>query len=239
ELRILDTPGLNAANQGEQEAARELLTRSATGMNAIVIVQAANRVAEAMMDPTITGNPYLSAWSRDPVRYRLVLTSAFSDHSTAQALLEERVESAEALADRAVELISEQVAGTFTPPCDREVLRRVLYPIDLGRSLSGLRQQPDLTLLVAANEVLLGRLRDSLRFTASEDGRYLSASDLPAHVARIIEERALGRQGRQVEADERVRAARQATESARQRADSARGDMEEAREQLRLFETAL
>src|SRR5262249_45861577 len=38
---------------------------------------------------------------------------------------------------------------------------------------------------------------------------------------------------------ERGRAARQATESARERADSARGDMEEAREQLRLFETAL
>src|SRR5207249_2756779 len=133
-LRILDMPGLYTASRQEDRVARQLIARAAPSMNAIVIVQPAHRLADAMQDVAITGNPHLSGWHNDPERFRIVLTRAFSADSS-RKLLEAHSGTTRGDPHEVAALLRGHVTAeliqTAGVTADQDELKKIVFPVDV------------------------------------------------------------------------------------------------------------
>ncbi len=217
-LRILDMPGLYTASRQEDRVARELVTRAAPSMSVIVIVQPAHRLADAMQDPTITGNPQLADWHNDPARFRIVLTRAFSADSSRKLLdahsATTRGDPGEVAALLRGHVTAELVrsAGVLA---NQDELKKIVFPVDVGQSREEMTSGPGFPVGArAANDLLLAELCETLKDSGSEDGLHLAAPTLQRRIVSLISQKADRRQQRLGRlADERAAAHEQVTEA--------------------------
>ena len=199
-LRILDMPGLYTASHQEDRVARQLIDRFAPSMSVIVIVQSAHRLADAMQDVTITGNPHLSDWHNDPARFRIVLTRAFSADSS-RKLLDAHSAATHGDPHEVAALLRGHVTAELVRSAgvtaNQDELRKVVFPVDVGHSRGKLTGDPAFPAGAgAANDLLLAELCETLNDSGSEDGLHLAAPTLQRRIVSLIRQKEDRRQQR-------------------------------------------
>jgi hypothetical protein len=218
-LRILDMPGLYAASGQEDRVARELVSRYAPSMSVIVIVQAAHRMADAMQDVAITGNPHLACWHSDPARFRIVLTKAFSaasSHSQLEAEFGSTRWDPRAVTAWLRAHVTAQLTQSAEVTAGQDGLEKIVFPVDVGETRKNMaRGDPGYAAhVLPANDLLLAKLCGTLEDRASEDGLYLSAPNLERHILSLVRQKEDRRQQRRDRlAGERAAAQEQVTEA--------------------------
>ncbi|WP_394659010.1 hypothetical protein [uncultured Novosphingobium sp.] len=138
---ILDLPGIAAANPRERELVERIAQRHVPTASLILLVSTANRLG--VFEPEKLGQELeeLKGWVRSPIRYRLVITYAYSQDSV------RRWRKDEADAGRACDLaalrglFSREIAH-FELKMPDDLLSRI-YPLELGDSWTGMAQKGD------------------------------------------------------------------------------------------------
>lgn len=190
ELRVLDTPGLFAADAAEQDAAMAIIARFSMFMSVKIVVQPANHLtgfdAEVFRE-----SPQLRGWTDPGSGFRIVLTYGFSDAAVSEELASmPGALTAERAADFACTRHAHELADAVYGAADPAELASRLYPIDVGATRTSLADYPDIgETLSAANESMIDRLRRSL-LSATGDEPYLrSAPQIAGRIREIVEYR--------------------------------------------------
>jgi hypothetical protein len=200
-LRILDMPGLHTESHQEDGLARQLTSRYAPSMSLIVLVQLANKMADAMQDPAITGNPHLACWHSETARFRIVLTKAFSAGSS-RKLLTARFGTTSwdphAVAAWLRGHVIEQLTQSAAIKMDLEEFKKIVFPVEVGESRTNMasRDPGYAANALPANDLLLAELCETLKESASEDGVHLSAPTLERHIVSLVQQKRDERQQR-------------------------------------------
>lgn len=197
-LRILDMPGLWAADDQEKRIARDLVRRAAPSMSLIVIVQAAHHMAAAMQEPAIAGNPHLACWHSDPARFRIVLTQAFSADSSRKLLVSEFGAAGwdpRAVTARLRSHVTEQLAQSAGVTAGQHGLEKIVFPVEVGDTREDMDPEYAANAL-PASDLMLAELRETLEDGASEDGLHLSAPILGRHIMSAVRQERERRQRR-------------------------------------------
>lgn len=237
ELRILDLPGLFAERDDEQLLAHRLVSRFAPVMSLIVLVQLADKMADAFNDPAIAQSAHLAGWTENLRGYRVVLTRAFKDASMQKLAVRTagRGGSATAVADAVRTELAEQLADSLSTPVDPDHLGQYLYPVDLGdswRDLVALKPQVAET-LQPARDVVLEQLVTSLADVADQVRHHLAAPDLALRIAARITYRRRRREETLEEHRQRWSEAAEQLASRQRREAAATEQHREARETAR------
>jgi hypothetical protein len=182
-LRILDMPELHTASHQEDRVVRQLIDLAAPSTNVIVIVQSALRVADAMQDPAITGNPQLADWHSDTARFRIVLTRAFSAGSSRELLNAHAATTHGDPHEVAALLrghVTVELVRSTGVTANQDELKKVVFPVDVGHSRQIMTSDPSLPAGArAANDLLLAELRETLKDSGSEGGQSPATRDSP------------------------------------------------------------
>lgn len=140
-VTILDLPGLAAANPRERELVERIAQRHVPTASLILLVSTANRLG--VFEPEKLGQELeeLKGWVRSPIRYRLVITYAYSQDSV------RRWRKDEADAGRACDLAAlrdffNREIAHFELKMPDDLPGRI-YPLELGDSWTGMGQKGD------------------------------------------------------------------------------------------------
>jgi len=212
DLRILDLPGLHARRSDEQAYARKLIAAYSPLMDLILIVQPVDSFADSLQDSVFSSNLHLSSWSDQTDRFRLVFTKAFSNQNmreriAACGLEDDGRPSGDAILATVFDYLDAQVRDSTGTSLDRSML----VPVELGKTLKGLRNSSaDYYAVVGGTiDLMIDRLRDDIAARSDEDAKYLAGPEIANRVAVIVEKRETERERKTREAEEqfaRVRA---------------------------------
>jgi len=190
-LRVLDFPGIYAAEAQEWSATRKLLSDYAPLANFIVFVLSGDQFVEQLLSPAITDNPLLANWNAYPDRFLLAFTRAFSN-ATVREYLEYRLGSVRPgswdpgqVLQIAKEYFNEELAYSGL----RAGNERSLFPIEIGETWRELRTGMSEKDRIYAAEVasvnsrLLGQLISTVGGPAADEGRYQAKPEIASRIA--------------------------------------------------------
>ncbi|KXU92100.1 hypothetical protein CR51_31180 [Caballeronia megalochromosomata] len=131
DIRLLDLPGLNAANANEAAHVRRIAETYVLNADLIVLVGRINNLG--FLRPVELQLPQLQDWASYPMRFRVVFTYSFSSASFRE-WFDENARTVEQVRKRLVEQL-ELHDIELSPGAERYV-----YPLEFGQSWAALEQ---------------------------------------------------------------------------------------------------
>ncbi|WP_027779931.1 hypothetical protein [Paraburkholderia caledonica] len=131
DIRLLDLPGLNAANKNEAEHVKRIAETYVLNADLVVLVGRINNLG--FLRPVELQLPQLQDWTSFPMRFRVVLTYSFSSASLREYFIEHAPTIGEVRERLIKELRSHDIAITSE-------VARYLYPLEFGQSWAALKQ---------------------------------------------------------------------------------------------------
>lgn len=140
-VTILDLPGIAAASLRERELVERIVQRHVPSASLILLVSTANRLG--VFEPEKLGQELeeLKGWIRSPIRYRLVITYAYSQDSVRRWRKEE-VDAGRICDLAALRDFFYREINYFELKMPDDLPGRI-YPLELGDSWTGMGQKGD------------------------------------------------------------------------------------------------
>jgi energy-coupling factor transporter ATP-binding protein EcfA2 len=140
-VAILDLPGIAAANPRERELVERIAERYIPAASLILLVSTANRLG--VFEPEKLGQELeeLKGWVCSPIRYRLVITYAYSQDSV-RRWCEDNDATDSACDLAALRAFFKREIDHFELKMPDDLPARI-YPLELGDSWAGMKQKDD------------------------------------------------------------------------------------------------
>jgi hypothetical protein len=138
-VAILDLPGIAAANPRERALVEKIAQRHVPAASLILLVSTANRLG--VFEPEKLGQELeeLKGWVHSPIRYRLVITYAYSQDSVGR-WREAALEAGRPCDLGALRSFFNQEIAHFELKMPDDLPNRI-YPLELGDSWNGMAQK--------------------------------------------------------------------------------------------------
>ncbi|CAM5469182.1 hypothetical protein [Rhodanobacter lindaniclasticus] len=180
DIRLVDLPGLNAANDNERAHVQALARRHVPNADLVILVGKVNSLGFLAPDQDASELPELSWWAA-PHRFRIVCTSISSDDNTAEWL--RRQEQPVSMEEVRARLVDQFNTHDFQFPSD---MKKSLYAVEMGQSLRGLKEHDPAGFerTVPLVDAFMSELIAGIRQAANPWFRLKSAWELPRTVRR-------------------------------------------------------